>query len=278
MIVALVVVALALVAVTEGLMMPSPSKTKAGPRTVLETPLPTLYVYDHCPFCVRVRFAFGAKNFKYDTRFMANDDIPTPTELVGKKIAPIFEDKEKSVCMAESMDIVKLVDADERYGTPGFFKPGTDRDDIKAWMKSVKSRNSMMQRPRYMMSYLPEFASQDGKDAFVKNHPVGDVAKPDWKDDSKFTYDQRWQAYVDSYKESLTKVDEVTASLKELDDLIYCADYCTEGGISYDDIDLWARLRSLTIIKGVEWPAKTWQYMNNLADLGDCPLLDTMQC
>ena len=28
------------------------------------------------------------------------------------------------------------------------------------------------------MSYLPEFATQAGKDAFVKNHPIGDMAKP----------------------------------------------------------------------------------------------------
>ena len=58
-------------------------------RVVLEQ-LPTLYVYDHCPFCVRVRLAFGVKNIKHNLVFMANDDVPTPTALVGKKIAPIF--------------------------------------------------------------------------------------------------------------------------------------------------------------------------------------------
>ena len=52
--------------------------------------LPTLYVYDHCPFCVRVRVAMGLKNVKHIVNFMANDDVDTPTALVGKKIAPIF--------------------------------------------------------------------------------------------------------------------------------------------------------------------------------------------
>jgi glutaredoxin 2 len=52
--------------------------------------LPTLYVYDHCPFCVRVRFALGVKNIKHNLHFLANDDIATPTKLVGKKISPIF--------------------------------------------------------------------------------------------------------------------------------------------------------------------------------------------
>jgi hypothetical protein len=60
-----------------------------GERIVREE-LPTVYVYDHCPFCVRVRLAFGIKNIKHNLHFLANDDIPTPTKLVGKKIAPIF--------------------------------------------------------------------------------------------------------------------------------------------------------------------------------------------
>ena len=60
------------------------------PPRVIRDDLPTLYVYDHCPFCVRVRVALGIKNIKHNLYFMANDDIPTPTALVGKKIAPIF--------------------------------------------------------------------------------------------------------------------------------------------------------------------------------------------
>jgi glutaredoxin 2 len=34
----------------------------------------------------------GIKNIKHKVVFLANDDIDTPTALVGKKIAPIFED------------------------------------------------------------------------------------------------------------------------------------------------------------------------------------------
>ena len=53
----------------------------------------------HSPFCVRVRLAFGLKGLKHDIVFLANDDISTPTALVGKKIAPIFADQGKSFCM-----------------------------------------------------------------------------------------------------------------------------------------------------------------------------------
>ena len=46
---------------------------------------------------------------------------------------------------------------------------------------------------------------------------------------------------------------ELNEKLKELDELIYSETSCTEGiGFSYDDVDLWARLRSLTVIKGAQ--------------------------
>jgi hypothetical protein len=70
------------------------SAVEAEPFTkserIIMDELPTVFVYDHCPFCVRVRLALGIKNVKHNIRFMANDDIPTPTKLVGKKIAPIL--------------------------------------------------------------------------------------------------------------------------------------------------------------------------------------------
>ena len=123
------------------------------PRVVL-TPLPIVYVYDHCPFCVRVRLALGLKNVKHNVYFLANDDIPTPTALIGKKIAPIFSET-GSPPMPESLDIIAKVDADPKYGKVGLFKPMSDRKDINAWQKKVADTNRILQRPRYMMTCLP---------------------------------------------------------------------------------------------------------------------------
>jgi len=81
-----------LAATSSSLEMSSASTAVAfeQPPRVVRDQLPTVYVYDHCPFCVRVRVAMGIKNIKHNLYFLANDDIPTPTALVGKKIAPIF--------------------------------------------------------------------------------------------------------------------------------------------------------------------------------------------
>ena len=88
----------------------------------------------------------------------------------------------------------------------------------------------------------------------------------------------RWQKYKEAYQDSLKLIEETNESLVELEKLVYCTEYCTEGGLSYDDIDLWARLRSLTLIRGLKWPEKLRGYMDTLSAKGDCPLYDVMAC
>jgi GrxB family glutaredoxin len=250
--------------------------TKLAPRVELQPSLPTLYVYDHCPFCVRVRLALGLKNVKYNTYFLGNDDVATPTALVGKKIAPIFEWSAGGISpMPESLDIIAKVDGDARFGPTNLLKPMSGRKDLSAWQAKAKDVNSAAQRPRYMMSpTLAEFCTQDAREAFVKNHPVAGIEKPDWKG---MAADKRWQLYADSYVLSLSQIDIISANLAELDALIHSDASCSEGGVGLDDVDLWSRLRSVTLIKGVVWPAKLRRYMDNLAALGDVPLLWGMQ-
>lgn len=253
-----------------------------GPR-IIRDELPIVYVYDHCPFCVRVRLALGIKNVKHSIHFLANDDVKTPTKLVGKKIAPIFEIPEDKFVMSESLDIIEKVDTDERFGTTGAILPATGRKDIKAWQKSVQDLLRTLQRPRYVATgLLPEFQQIDGRHAFIMNHQLPPYEKKEWKGDG--TDENPGMAMEDKlklYAEAMAKdptplLEDLNAKLVELDDIVYCEHYCSEGGLSLDDIDLWARLRSVTIIKGVQWPAKLRAYMDNLSALGDVPLYDEM--
>lgn len=71
-------------------------------------------------------------------------------------------------------------------------------------------------------------------------------------------------------------IEDLNARLIELEDMLYSEHYCSEGGLSLDDVDLWARLRSVTVIKDVRWPGKLRAYMDNLSALGDVPLYDEM--
>ena len=121
-----------------------------------------------------------------------------------------------------------------------------------------------------MLTILPEFASRDGKNAFVKNHPLEPYNKDTWK--NELNDDQRWDLYNKAYIQSFELINEANEALKELDSMIYSIDYCTEGGLSYDDIDLWSRLRSITLVKGIIIPVKLDSYLKNLSTLADLPL------
>ena len=44
-----------------------------------------LYIYDHCPFCVKARMIFGLKNIPVELNVLLNDDEATPTRMIGQK-------------------------------------------------------------------------------------------------------------------------------------------------------------------------------------------------
>lgn len=229
--------------------------------------LPKLYVYDHCPFCVRVRMALGLLGVKHNLMFMANDDVETPTELVGKKIAPIWVDSDGP--MMESLDIIGKVDTD------ALFKPATDRTDLKAWQKKVQTVMRKLQRPRYVMVPLPEFMQKDGRDAFVNNHQMPPFEKAEWKG-GDMPLSAKYEKYEEAFAESVDLVPQLSEALLELETLIYSEECCSDGGLSYDDIDLWARLRSITVIKGLVIPPKVRAYLDNFEKRADVPLYDVM--
>lgn len=177
--------------------------------------------------------------------------------------------------MAESMDIIELIDSDERFGPTQAIRPGNGRLDLKDWQKSVQSLLRTLQRPRYVATgLLPEFQQLDARHAFIKNHQLPPYDKAEWKE---METKEKLRIYAEVMSDDpVTMIEELNAKLVELDDIVYSEHYCTEGGLSMDDIDLWARLRSITIISGVVWPSGLRKYMDNLSELGDIPLYDEM--
>eukprot|EP00929_Paragymnodinium_shiwhaense_P057147 TRINITY_DN2859_c0_g1_i2.p1 TRINITY_DN2859_c0_g1~~TRINITY_DN2859_c0_g1_i2.p1 ORF type:complete len:349 (+),score=36.43 TRINITY_DN2859_c0_g1_i2:8-1054(+) len=156
----------------EQIRITSSTGLQAEPPRVVLSPIPKVYVYDHCPFCVRVRLALGLKNIKHEARFMMNDDQDTPISLLGKKIAPIWE--HDGHVMGESMDIIKKVDSDAAFGEPGFFKPASGREDLKKWQSKFHAHMRILQRPRYVheSSVIPEFQQREAREYFIKGHLI----------------------------------------------------------------------------------------------------------
>ena len=69
-----------------------------------------LYVYDHCPFCVKARMIFGLHQQPIELSFLLNDDEETPQRLIGKKMLPILVKDDQSA-MGESLDIVDYIES-----------------------------------------------------------------------------------------------------------------------------------------------------------------------
>ena len=49
-----------------------------------------LFIYDHCPFCVKARMIFGLKRQPIRLVTLLNDDETTPFNLIGTKMVPIL--------------------------------------------------------------------------------------------------------------------------------------------------------------------------------------------
>jgi glutaredoxin 2 len=177
--------------------------------------------------------------------------------------------------MNESMDIIKLIDSDERFGPVDALKPSSGRKDLKEWQKSIQSLLRTLQRPRYVATgLLPEFQQLDARHAFISTHQLPPYDKEEWKG---MEMADKLQIYAETMaSDPAPLVEELNAKLVELDDNVYSEHYCTEGGLSLDDVDLWARLRSITIIKGVQWPGGLGSYMDNLSELSDIPVYDEL--
>lgn len=196
-----------------------------------------LYVYDHCPFCTKARMIFGLKSLPLELNFLLEDDIDTPTKLVGKKSTPILE-KEDGSHMIESMDIVHYVD--ERYGKP-FFAGAAQDSTINAWHDIAWNTILKLSIPRLSSAELPEFATPQARAAFKT----------------------RQTRNFGSFDELLSSTPMLLLDLQEklqaLDNLL-----AGRKHIDADDFVLYPSLRMLSIVKGVNYPSNVLHYMQRM--------------
>ncbi|MBN6065311.1 glutaredoxin 2 [Aggregatibacter actinomycetemcomitans] len=207
-----------------------------------------LYVYDHCPFCVRARMIFGLKNVPVELVTILNDDVETPTRLVGKKVVPILV-KENGEAMPESLDIVRYID--EHNGEKVLSE--TVRPEVEAWLKQVGSYQNHLVIPRFTRLGLPEYATQSAVDYFTENKEksIGDFAEN--------------LANTDTY------LARLTPDLAQLAHLIQ-SDTALNGSLSLEDILVFPILRNLTCVKGIVFPPNVNAYVETLSRLSRVPL------
>lgn len=202
-----------------------------------------LYIYDHCPYCVRPRMIFGLKNVPVEEITLLNDDEATPIGLVGKKLVPILI-KENGEPMGESLDIVRYID--NNYGN----KILTDsvRPEIEEWTKKVGSYYYHLLHPRCIELGLDEFKTAGAIEYFVnkKSQKIGD--------------------FTENLANSAEYINKLNIDLAELNTLIKDK-AALNGTLSMEDILVFPMLRNLTCVKGIEFPEKVKAYIDTMAKL-----------
>ncbi len=210
-----------------------------------------LFVYDHCPYCVRVRMPFAMKNIPFELITLANDDEATPIAMIGAKVCPILEKSDGSF-IGESLDIVNYLD--QLDGKP-IFAPSANRAALNEWIAQTSVLFRQLLYPRWVNAPLAEFKTQSSRDYFTnkKQAAIGDFS----------------QALANS--EQYMKALEV--QLQQLAELL-SSEQSVNAQLSVDDIDLFGRLRGITLIKGLTIPAKVRAYIDYFSRLSKVPTYD----
>ncbi|MCA1923817.1 glutaredoxin 2 [Buttiauxella noackiae] len=210
-----------------------------------------LYIYDHCPFCLKARMIFGLKNIPVELVVLLNDDEATPTKMIGKKMAPILQ-KDDSRYLPESMDIVHYVD--KLDGEP--LLTGAANAAISDWLRHVNSYVQHLLLPRIAKAPFDEFATPAARAYFT----------------------QKKEAMIGSFADHLTHspglTKKISDDLRKLDKLIVQPN-AVNGELSDDDIHLFPLLRNLTLVAGIEWPSRVAAYRDNMAKQTQINLLSS---
>ncbi|MFC1137324.1 GrxB family glutaredoxin [Pasteurella multocida] len=207
-----------------------------------------LYVYDHCPYCVRAMMIFGLKNIPFKKHVLLNDDEETPIRLVGKKVVPILV-KEDGTAMPESLDIVKYIDA--HYGEA--ILQTAARPEIEALLAEITSYSNYLLMPRFVKLDLAEFATQSAIDYFTKK-------KTDYVGD-----------FTQHFNNTPTYLARLTQDLEKLSALVM-GETSLNQHLSFEDILVFPLLRNLTCVKGLRFPARLEKYIKRLSELSKVEL------
>ncbi|MEA9392564.1 glutaredoxin 2 [Acerihabitans sp. TG2] len=211
-----------------------------------------LYIYEHCPFCVKARSIFGLKNVPVGLEVLLNNNEATPISMVGQKMVPILQMEDGSY-MPESMDIVHYID--QQYGRP--LLTGTHNPAIAEWLAMNHVSAYPLVLPRNANAPFEEFATPAARAYFsIKKQTVNG-------------------SFEQHLAHSPTLINQVNQQFRELEPLIEQTHACN-GELSDDDIHLFSRLRTLTLVAGLDWPTRVADYRDNLAQLTQVNLLTRM--
>ena len=196
----------------------------------------------------------GWKGIPHKVEVYNYGDFDGPIALTGKKQLPVLEYKTpagETKYMPESLDIIKYLEGATSPLNPT--QPtGEVREDLKAWIKQARPQLVGLVR------------------GAILKMPVKDWEKPEDIIYAVNKYTTRFGFnYTEEDKKRAEHVTALEGHLRDLDSLLHSDKAVNAHGRSFDDIVLIPILRSLTSVKGVQWPEKVQRYVEQgCADAG----------
>ena len=218
-----------------------------------------LYTYDHCPYCVKARMVFGIKNVPFENVILQNDDEKTPVSMIGVKQVPILKTNNGRF-LPESMDIVNYVD--NRFGRKEI-DDNLKNEELNVWLEETKDYLYRLCMPRWIKADFEEFRTFGAKHYFTKKkeHMIGSF-EANLADSA---------IYIEKANKHLEKLEII---LKKANEAKPKPNLYVNTGLSNDDFHLFAVLRSLSIVAGLNYPETVNNYRRDMSALSNVNLND----
>lgn len=128
-----------------------------------------LYIYEHCPFCIRVRYVAKMLDIALQEIIVDYHDKETPTQLVGKKVVPILI-KDDGTPMLESSDII-----DYFISLKHSYVASAPIETTLQWQKKAFPLLQRIGYPRWLSLKLAEFSKEESHLAWVANKQTSEL-------------------------------------------------------------------------------------------------------
>lgn len=203
-----------------------------------------LFLFEHCPFCMKAKMVAGIQNQSIEFIYMQNDDVDSRIEKVGANMVPILE-KEDGSYMAESLDIAEFLDKHDHHSV---IEQATHADEISEWLDTARPLFFNLTFPRWTQLNLQEFQRPEAIT---------------W-------YTEKKEAFIGMpFEQALAQSDDY---IKQLNPLLVDVNFITlpsEKGnkITWDDINFFPFIRNLTVVKGLDFPPHLKNYLDEVSEL-----------
>ena len=203
-----------------------------------------MFVYNHCPFCIKTRMVANMTGLDYELIILANDDEQSHIEKIGSKQVPFLQ-KPNGDYIKESEAICNYIVKYQKF-VIGSTK---NNSQLNLLIKELHQMSKTLTYPRipHHFQNSEDFPTQSAKDYFIakKSAYIGDMQ----------------ELYINPPKDTITKTQ---AKIYEINKHIQYP-FVNGYEFSWDDINIFPFLSIITIIKDlVHIPKSIQKYLNSI--------------